>query len=188
MRDPEIEAVLDLKFAPAEAREILDFLELLGFSKNGEIAVVSIFLYAQEHRKQMSEVIEACKSEWQRNWRYQHPRIRGDLNAPDEAGAQNRASLDNIYRALEIPNPSQEGMNVPKEQMLVKTRYSTYRLGPADENGERDITRDGKALPYKRCIVTFLFLGKEMRCTWVADFSRELCTSAVESIIVGLSQ
>lgn len=87
-----------------DADRIESFLKR-GFSLNGEIVVASIFLFVKEHGKDIDEVLQECEKEWERNWDFQHPDIRGNPDAPYGAGLQNRASLENIYSALGVPSP-----------------------------------------------------------------------------------
>jgi hypothetical protein len=83
-------------------------------------------------------------------------------------------------------NQKADGARIPSEAIVVKTANSTYNLGPVDENGERDIVRVvGRALPYRRCKITFLAVGHEMIGTWVEDPSKGLHTTTVQSITVG---
>lgn len=96
------------KSLPAtDAGRALKFLEQ-SFPMPGQIAIASVFLYAQECGKRVDEVLEALNKEWERNWNYQHPDIRGSADAPGGAGPQNRASLENIYSTLGIPSPTKD--------------------------------------------------------------------------------
>jgi len=87
-----------------EADKVISFLER-GFSVNGEIVVASLFMVAKEHEKGADEVLKECEKEWQRSWKNQHPDLRGDPDAPGNAGLQSRASLVNIYSGLGISFP-----------------------------------------------------------------------------------
>lgn len=51
---------------------------------------------------------------------------------------------------------------VPNTALVVKTLNSTYRLGVADDNGGRSVSRDEKPLNFTRCRVTNLAVGKDM--------------------------
>jgi hypothetical protein len=185
MHNQDFKTVLGKHFNPAEVRQIVDFAER-GFSPNGELVVASIFIYAKENRKQFADVLAACEQEWERNWNLQHPAIKGDPDAPGAAGMQNRTSLYNIYQALGIPNPYEEGRKIPNEPLVVKTSHSTYRFGQADGNGTRGITRDKKRLPFSHCKITFLVKGKPMKFFTVGTSNDEpWTTSVVESITVG---
>ena len=77
---------------------VLEFLER-GFSDTGELAVASVFLAAQKHRKNMKEALRVCRREWRYNWRFQQPSLRGDTYIP-AVKQRNIASLERIYRAL----------------------------------------------------------------------------------------
>ena len=87
-----------------DAERAIAFLEK-DFSSNGEITVGSVMLYAMEAGRTLAEVLAVCEEEWNRNWNYQHPDLRGDMDAPGGAGIQNRASICNIHAKLGIPMP-----------------------------------------------------------------------------------
>lgn len=95
------------KLSTADAGRALQFLGQ-GFCVPGQIAIASVFLYARENDKPTDEVLEALNKEWERNWNYQHPDIRGSADAPGGAGLQNRASLENIYSTLGLPSPTKD--------------------------------------------------------------------------------
>ena len=103
----KIKDILKASFKDEEFRKIEEFLNK-GFSQNGQIAIASIFLFAQDHKKPITitEILTECEKEWNRNWQYQHPDIKGDADAPGAAGIQNRFSLENIYKAIQVPSPS----------------------------------------------------------------------------------
>jgi hypothetical protein len=94
--DKRIESFLADKFQGVELENIKKFMNL-DFSLNGQIAIASIFVFAQEHGKSVDEILAACQNEWKNNWNLQHPELRGDPDAPGKAGLNNRISLDNIY-------------------------------------------------------------------------------------------
>ena len=98
---------LDKDLSKEEAEKAEKFLDG-GFSNNGQIVIASIFLRAKEQKQKIDDVLEQCKKEYERNWYYQHPAIRGDPDAPGGAGIQNRRSLENIYTALGMPSPLSE--------------------------------------------------------------------------------
>ena len=66
--------------------------------------------------------------------------------------------------------------------MVVKTKNSTYRIGEADENGEREVSRDEKPLDFKRCKVTVLKIGEEMELECVDPQYPAWFTTTVFSI------
>ncbi len=103
--DKRIESFLADKFQGAQLDGIKKFMQP-GFSLNGQIAIASIFVFAQEHGKNIDEVLAACQAEWEKNWNFQHPELRGDPDAPGKAGLNNRISLEDIYHKLGIPNPA----------------------------------------------------------------------------------
>jgi len=156
-------------FSEKEIAKIKDFLER-GFSPGGIFAIISIFFYAKENEKTVDEVLEQCKDEWERNWQYQHPDLRGSPDAPGGAGNQNRISLTNIYNALEIPNPyKEETENIPEGEFTARTENSVYHFGEADESGERTLVREGRPLRFSRGKILFLSEGKRMKIKIVDD-------------------
>lgn len=98
--DKRIESFLADKFQGVELENIKKFMNS-GFSLNGQIAIASIFVFAQEYGKSVDEVLAACQNEWERNWNFQHPDMKGD---PD-ASASNRISLEDIYLKIGVPSP-----------------------------------------------------------------------------------
>jgi hypothetical protein len=56
----------------------------------------------------------------------------------------------------------QKEMKIPKKAIVVRTVNSVYKFGEADEQGERNVTRDGNPLEFSRCRITFLAIGKGM--------------------------
>ncbi|PJE69595.1 MAG: hypothetical protein COU98_01165 [Candidatus Staskawiczbacteria bacterium CG10_big_fil_rev_8_21_14_0_10_38_10] len=148
-------------FKSEDVEKIERFLE--GFSPNGEIAVGSIFLFANERQIPVDDVLRECQKEEERNWKFQHPELRGDPDAPGGAGNQNRISLRNIYVALGIPDPYMVGTeNIPKGAMMVKTYNSTYEFGPVDSKGKRTVSRAGRPIDITHCRIRFLSVGKNM--------------------------
>lgn len=104
----KIKEFLEKELSVEDAASAIEFLNL-NFSKNGQIAIASIFLYAKEQGVSIpAEVIPALKNEWERSWNYQHPELRADPDAPANAGIQNRAILLAIY--------SKTGIILPTEQ------------------------------------------------------------------------
>ncbi len=89
-----------------EAEPVIIDLEDKRFCQNGQIAIASIYGFAKDHEVSSSDVNAEIEKEYERNWKFQHPEIRGSIDAPRAAGIQNRASIQNIYSALGIPHPS----------------------------------------------------------------------------------
>ncbi len=102
--DIGIKDAFGLILTSGEVLAIEAFLDR-GFSRGGQIAIASIFLFAAEQEKPVVEVLVECEREWKRNWEFQHPEIKGDPDAPGAAGEANRTSLENIYHALNLPSP-----------------------------------------------------------------------------------
>ena len=98
--DNRIESFLADKFQGVELEKIKEFLDR-GFSLNGQIAIASIFVFALEYGKSVDEVLAACQTEWENNWNFQHPEIKGD---PD-MNRSNRISLEDIYLKIGVPSP-----------------------------------------------------------------------------------
>jgi hypothetical protein len=186
MHNPDFKVVLESSFGADEVRQMVDFVEQ-GFSKNGELVVLSVFLYAHEANKSFDLILAACQQEWDRNWHYQHSDIKGDPDAPGAAGVQNRASLENIYDALRIPSPIREGMEIRPQPLVVKTRNSTYHLSAADVKGVRSIRKEGDELTFTHCRLLFLVQGKRMVIEPLddSDGSDRFETSSVASFCVG---
>ncbi len=175
----EIKTKLEAHFTSKEVVQIEAFLDK-GFSQNSQIVIASIFLYIGEYQKSVKEALSECEKEWERNWQYQHPDIRGDADAPGGAGIQNKASLENVYSALEIPSPF--NTKIPTKAITVTTKNSTYRLSEADEKGERTISRDEKPLNFTRCRIIFLALGKDMEFDCLDGLPPKWYTTSVRSI------
>ena len=87
------------------AQQVINYLEERTFCLNGQIAIGSIFVLAQERGVLLGTVFPQIDREYLSNWQYQHPEIRGSTDAPGMVGMQNRKSLENIYFALGIPSP-----------------------------------------------------------------------------------
>ena len=104
--DAKMRAVLEVHFTSEEVVQMEAFLDR-GFSENGQIVVANIFLFGRENQKSVTDVLIECEKEWERNWQYQHPDIKGDPDAPGGAGIKNRTSLENVSSALGISPPSQ---------------------------------------------------------------------------------
>jgi hypothetical protein len=102
--EKKIREVLEKAFDQPEVQQLIDFLER-GFTRNGQIVIASVFLYAREKQVAVAEMIEAVEAEWQRNWSSQHPELRADPDAPGGAGLANRISILNINRALDLSSP-----------------------------------------------------------------------------------
>ena len=178
--DPEVVNFLNNNFDPAEVSKISAFLE--NFSKNGQIVIASIFLFAKETGKSVDEVLTLCEKENKRNWYYQHPDIRGDLDAFGNAGVQNKLSLENIYSTLGIKSPATRRTEIPDEAFLVITKNSAYRLGKADSNGVRSISRDARHLEFTKCKVLDLMVGDRMQLQCLDGPYQYWHTSIVEFI------
>lgn len=180
--DTEIKASLQAHFTGEEVAQIEAFLDR-GFSKNGQIVIASIFLFANEHQKSVAEVLNECEKEWKRNWQFQHPEIKGDTDAPAAAGIQNRASLGNIYNALQIPSPlSRKKTEIPIKAVVVSTKNSVYRFGEADQKGERSVSQEGKPLDFSRCRIISLGIGEEMELECLDGPHPGWYTTAIRSI------
>lgn len=67
--------------------------------------------------------------------------------------------------------------------IVVITRNSTYRFGPADENGERTISRDGKPLKHTSCKIEYLAVGEELLAEWLDGSGLGLRTTTVQSVV-----
>lgn len=82
-----------------------------------------------------------------------------------------------------------KGTSVPEEPLVVRTIHSLYRIGPADDAGERIVIKegeDGKPLPFSRGKIVLLAEGKRMQVVWPgAAHGKAWTTSMVESIIIG---
>ena len=170
--DENIVKALKIEFK-GEAGKIISFLER-GFSDScAQVAIASIFSFAKDNGITVDRVLEECEKEWQDNWNFQHPDIRGSLSVPG-AGAKSKRSIDNICRALGIPLPEEvlakKLAKVPKGSIVVITENSTYRFGPEDKKGVRTVSRDEKPLKVKRCKILSLAVGEEMGFRYTANF------------------
>jgi hypothetical protein len=66
--------------------------------------------------------------------------------------------------------------------ITVTTRNSTYRFGPADENGKRTIAREGKSLKHTVCKIEYLAIGEELLAKWLDGSGLGLKTTTVQSV------
>ena len=104
---PQIEAMLREHLPADEVDSAIHFLNQ-SFTTNGQIVIGSVFLLAAERQIPTAKVLEVLQIEWDRNWYYQHPHLRGDTEAPDVAGVKNQTSIIDVYNALGLPHPGQE--------------------------------------------------------------------------------
>lgn len=88
------------------ADQAIKYLEEKGFQLNGQLVVGSIFVFAKNGGVSGDTVIAAAEKEWERSWKYQHPMIRSNVDAPGQAGLQNHVSMRKIYEEIGIPNPA----------------------------------------------------------------------------------
>ena len=96
----EIKKELEKYFSRTQRREIYSFLSR-GFSFPGKIAIGEIFLTAAKQGKSFSDIMVACEGQYHRTWRDQTPFTqRGNLDADHNVGAENRKSVNNIYKSL----------------------------------------------------------------------------------------
>lgn len=186
--DADLKSRLQKLLTPEELAVVEGFLNK-GFSLNGEVVIASVFGYAKDNKVPFEKVLEVCEKEWERNWNFQHPELRGDPDAPGAAGRQNRFSLCNIYEALGIPNPHEAGTkNIPKGPFVVTTLNSVYRVGNTNNGSrERTISRDGRPLDFTQGEVLFLVVGKPMfiKISDDSDGGSDFHTSIVKSIQEG---
>jgi|GEM_PF-2092160 len=185
----KIKQALGKKFQGKELAQIVAFLDQ-GFSENGQIAVASIFLFAKEYQVSVADVLAQCQREWDRNWKNQHPEIRGNPDAPGGAGTQNRASLENIYVALGIPSPFKSAQerraagekNIPSQAIVVITGNSVYRFGEADKTGKRTVSRDNDPLDFSSCRILILIVGESMKLECLGGSHSNWYTTLVTKI------
>ena len=105
MHDQKFIEVLGRHFSLPEVQQIVKFLDR-GFSPQGEVTLVGIFIYAGGmQKKPLQEIFNACEEEWLRNWSLQDTEVRGDPEAPGGLRSQNVMSSVLIYLRLKIPNP-----------------------------------------------------------------------------------
>jgi hypothetical protein len=162
--DVKLKKGLSEGFTTEELGEIEAFLDKGFNSFDAQVDIASIFLYAKEAGKSVAQVLAECKKEWNRNWNYQHPEIKGNPLAPGGAGKQNRASLRNIYEALGLPTPQEaEKAKIPKGRFVVKTMNSTYRFGKDEGEGIRSVFTDSSSpLKGDKCRIACLAIGQDM--------------------------
>ena len=155
MKNKKLKNVVDEFLLPEEAGQLVDFLRKEGgFSKDGEMYLASISISAKKSGKDIHEVINAFNGEWDSHWKRQESDIRGDLDIYD-VKMTNLCAVVNICQNLKITNPVSLGRNIPINGMLVETRYSTYWVGPEENNGTRSINRASVALPFSQCKIPF---------------------------------
>jgi len=184
MKTQGLQEALGEYFTQEEVRQMAVFLERDGgFCPRGEFAVAEIFGIAKEHGRHLPEVLSALEAEWESNWRHQPVVTRGDPNSIDGIGVQNLASVERIYRALNIlnPNPSKQ---IPSGCINVKTVGAMYLVLQANEKGERSIIDTSNNIQlFSNCIVVLLTIGRPMEvvvpgCEGVGQ------TNVVESITI----
>jgi hypothetical protein len=166
------------KIPEEDIEKVTEFLDRK-FCYKGETAIATIFLTAARHKKPLTDVLRECEKEWERNWKYQHPDIKGD---PD-VGFQNKISLENIYNALGLLSPSEEMQRtIPKQALVVVTENSTYRFGKAGGKGERTVSRDDRPLDFKRCVIVYLANEKGIQLKPLGGSREVWFTSIVREI------
>ncbi|TFB09129.1 hypothetical protein E3V08_01335 [Candidatus Atribacteria bacterium MT.SAG.1] len=179
--DKRIKARIKSCFTGKEVERIESFLDRR-FSKNGQIVIVSIFTSAKREKISIKKVFIGIEEEWKRNWHFQHPEIKGDPDAPGNAGRQNRMSLENIYSFLGILSPFKLKENKILAKAIIVTNNSTYRLGKSGKNGERSVSRDVKPLDFTRCRIVSLSVGKSMELSCLDGSHPKWYTTNVTSI------
>lgn len=183
MHNHELEKVLAKQFSQEGFVRITDYFKGKSLSPNGEEVLVAIILSAKRHAKRLVEIFAAFDREWKKTWEGQASEVRGDPLAPDLTGNYNRTAMANICQILAIPNVL-DGRIITSEPLVVETESSVYRIGPADDNGERDIIREPNPLPFTRCRITFLLARKPMVFVPINfDSGEPWGTSDVRSII-----
>jgi hypothetical protein len=161
--DDGIKRRMEALFTTEEVRQIEDFIGSDRFSEDGEEVVATIFLYAKYRNRSVADVLAVLEKIWKENWNYQHPDIRGSRTLPGKIGMRNRAALENVCGALNMPLPSEENeKGIPTQPFKVVTWNSTYIFGVADEKGERDISRKEKPLEFNHGRILHLALGFDM--------------------------
>ncbi len=128
------------------------------FSVNGQVFIVSLLEAAHRHGK-FDEAQLVIARFMREHWQYQAPEVRGDPHFT----RTNAEYIARAYRELKLPPPGEElAVTAPRGAIVVKTRKSTYRLGPADADGMRTVSRDEKPLEFSRCTVAHLAEGQTM--------------------------
>lgn len=160
-------------FTAEELTTIENFLDR-GFPTDGQIVIASIFLRAKEKGIAVAKVLEECKKEWERNWKYQHPDIKGNTGLPGKIGWENKKSLENVYDAIGVLSPFREGTEgIPLFAFKVRTKNSVYIFGEADKDGWRDVSRENNPLKFNRGIIRYLLLGAEMDIEYIDSESQK---------------
>jgi hypothetical protein len=96
-------------FSDSDGIAINEFLSR-DFSNSGQVTIASLFLYGKEAGKEVQEILTVLEECFNKNWQYQHPDIRGNVDVPIR-GAMNQALLCDIHSQLGIPLP--EGYEPP---------------------------------------------------------------------------
>ena len=85
---------------------------------------------------------------------------------------------------LKTNRPENVEPKLRDKAIVVTTRNSTYRFGPADENGERTISRDKNPLKHTcKCKIEYLAVGEELLADWLDGSGLGLRTTSVQSVI-----
>lgn len=72
------------------------------FCPKGQVAIAILLVYAEEIGK-TEEALQALQRPWRRDWRHQHPELRGDPSL----STTNRLALESVYRNLGLRLPWQ---------------------------------------------------------------------------------
>jgi len=184
--DEELKEKLKALFTTEDLTTIEKFLN--EFSLDGQISVASIFLRASEKGIAVVKVLGECEKEWERNWKYQHPDIKGNPGLPGKIGLENRKSLENVYDAIGVLSLFREGTEgIPFTAFKARTRNSVYVFGEADKDGWRNVSRENNPLKFNRGRIRYLLLGAEMNIEYIdSDGQKQIWgttnVSAIEPI------
>ena len=153
--------VLGKKFPQEEVRQVAIIIDERKFSFIGTLPTYVVFLYAIKHGKNLQEIIEACKAECDKTWKFHKNGTGGTSDTVCRADSQN---IIDIYKALGLSSPFGRLVEgVPEEAIVVTTSHSIYRFGKAQQNGHRTVSRDGKPLEkIRNCWILTATIGEEL--------------------------
>jgi len=163
MHNSAYRVVLADYLSPEGVQRAVASLDEIKLSPKGEAVIVSVIIYAKEKNRKLADIFAVCNKERESTWRLQDPAVRGDPDAAEVVGAHNRDSLQNICNSLGIDNPNERDQ-ISAGHLIVRTHGgSIYRFSPANEKGERTVTKDGDhPLDFSKCKIVFLSQGRRM--------------------------
>lgn len=150
------------------------FLQKRDISEAGSRILRELFKHALSYEKSWTLFFEVCEEQWRLTWQYQPPWQRADPEAFDVRGIQNRASFENICRALKIPSLPSNELHIPMDSFIVMAGHK-YRFGGSGSFCTRLVRRDGlDALDFECCRIARIALGEPMKLMPEGSVARDM--------------